>query len=486
MSGVHRFSEACIRLTEGSGLYSRDRISDPDAAVRIMAEYLSKMDREYVCVINMDSRLHPINYNVVSIGGIDSSLVPVSNVIKPAILSNASNIMLMHNHPSGSLEPSDSDKAITGRIAEAAKLMDIHLLDHIITSPDSERYYSFVEHGVRYMADTAADRTAEDTARYKALKNNDNTIEALTQKLEDGIRELNESDRYRDYLNVMSRFHHYSMNNQLLIAIQKPEATLVAGYKAWTKKGLERHVRKGERGITIFAPAPYRAKRLREKKDPETGNVILDAEGRPQKEIVEITVSAYKTATVFDISQIEGKELPAITETLTGHVRNYDMLLKAVRGSAGIPVTFEDDLGAANGCYYPSENRIAIKKDMSESQTLKTLIHEITHSRLHDKVPGSVKDRRTAEIEAESVAYVICQHFGIDSSQYSFGYISGWSSSKDLEEFRSSLRTIHDSSKELICDIEERYSRLLQEPSEEKISGMVEDTAEKLSFHRTR
>lgn len=286
-------------------------------------------------------------------------------------------------------------------------------------------------------------------------------VQEITDKLEEGLKELFESEKYKTYLSTMSKFHNYSFNNTLLIAMQKPEATLVAGYKAW-QKNFERHVNKGEKAIRILAPAPYKIKEERDKLDPVTGEMMFDENGMPQKEQVEVTIPAFRAVSVFDVSQTDGKPIPELeAQELLSTVEGYEDFVQALMNVASVPIGFEDIPGDSKGYFHTEEKRIAVQENMSESQTLKTMVHEVAHSMLHNKeinrddlIEEPAKDRNTKEVEAESVAYTVCQHFGIDTSDYSFGYIAGWSSGKDMKELKSSLDTIRKTASELITGIE--------------------------------
>ena len=306
-------------------------------------------------------------------------------------------------------------------------------------------------------------------------------VKEITDKLEEGLKELFESEKYKSYLSTMSKFHNYSFNNTLLIALQKPEATLVAGYQAW-QKNFNRHVNKGEKGIRILAPAPYKIKEERDKLDPVTGEVMLDKDGMPQTEKVEIKIPAFRAVSVFDVSQTDGEPLPELeAKELLSTVEGYEDFIKAVTYVAPAPIGFEDIPGDSKGYFNIEENRIAVQEGMSESQTLKTMVHETAHSMLHNKevnkenIPAPAKDRNTKEVEAESIAFTVCNHFGIDTSDYSFGYIAGWSSGKDMKELKSSLDTIRRTASELITGIEEqlreiqRDREIMQEQSQEFI-----------------
>ncbi len=299
-------------------------------------------------------------------------------------------------------------------------------------------------------------------------------VQEITEKLEQGIKELFESEKYKTYLNTMSKFHNYSFNNTMLIAMQKPDATLVAGFKAW-QKNFDRHVKKGEKCIRILAPAPYKIKEEQEKLDPVTGEIMLDKNGMPVTEEVEIKIPAFRVVPVFDVSQTDGKELPDIrVNELSGSVGDYEDFMQALTEVSPVPITYEDIDGEAKGYFHTTDHRIAIQEGMSQSQTVKTAIHEVAHAKLHDREQNQDidavldKDRNTKEVEAESVAYTVCQHFGIDTSDYSFGYIAGWSSDRDMKELKSSLDTIRKTASELITGIEDRLAELQKDRAVEQ------------------
>lgn len=294
-------------------------------------------------------------------------------------------------------------------------------------------------------------------------------LKEIIEKLEQGIREVFESDKYKAYLNTMSKFYNYSFNNTMLIAMQKPDATLIAGYNAWKDK-FDRHVRKGEKGIRIIAPAPIRTKEEAEKLDPITQEPMLDEKGKPIMEEVEITTPSYKVIPVFDVSQTDGKPLPDLeVEELNGDVKDYEIFMEALTQTSPVSIGYEEIPDGVKGYYHLEEKRIAIQEGMSENQTVKTAIHEISHATLHDNdlnLPDAElpeqqkKDRKTNEVEAESIAYTVCQHYGIDTSDYSFGYVAGWSSDKELRELRSSLETIRKTSATLINAIDAKVTEL--------------------------
>lgn len=314
-------------------------------------------------------------------------------------------------------------------------------------------------------------------------------LKEITDKLEQGIVDLFESEKYMEYLRTMSRFYNYSFNNTLLIAMQKPDATLIAGYNSW-QKNFERHVLKGEKGIRIIAPAPYKKKEVMEKIDQNTQRPVLDPMGKPVVEEVEITIPAFRVVPVFDVSQTEGKEISdLVINELMGTVENYSIFMQALSEVSPAPIEFELIEGGAKGYYRLIDKSIAIQKDMSEIQTLKTTIHEIAHAKLHDVESNRAigvevisKGRRTMEVEAESVAYTVCQHYGIETSDYSFGYVAGWSSGKGLGELKSSLELIRNTASELINSIDEQVELIqklqIEEVKKEPLSPMQK--AEKL------
>ncbi|MEY8413949.1 YodL domain-containing protein [Lachnospiraceae bacterium 62-26] len=308
-------------------------------------------------------------------------------------------------------------------------------------------------------------RPIELTAQKPAEK-----MKEITDRLEQGIQDLFESDRFKEYLQVMSKFHNYSFNNTLLIAMQKPDATLIAGYNSW-KNLFGRQVSRGAKGIKVIAPSPYKVKKEVDKIDPKTQKPMTDKNGKPVKEETEVTVPAFKVVSVFDVSQTEGKELPTIgVDELTGDVAQYADFFKATEQASPAPVGFEKIKSGAKGYYSQTEKRIAINEGMSELQNLKTLIHEIAHAKLHDidlNAPAEEQadrpDRRTREVQAESIAYAVCQHYGLDTSDYSFSYVATWSSGRELSELKASLETIRSTASELIKDIDKNFAELTKD-----------------------
>jgi len=299
----------------------------------------------------------------------------------------------------------------------------------------------------------------------------------ITDKLEKGIMELFEGDKFKEYLNTMSKFHNYSFNNTMLIALQKPDASLVAGFNSWKNK-FERNVNKGEKGIQIFAPAPYTIKKEQEKLDPDTKLPVLDENGKPEIDGVEIKIPAFKVVSVFDVSQTSGKELPTLgADELQGEVKDYEKFFDTLKQISPVPIQFKPIDGTSKGFFSHADKSITINEGMSEVQTTKTTVHEIAHAKLHDKdlkksdidMP---KDRNTEEVEAESIAYTVCQHFGIDTSDYSFGYVAAWGSGKELPELKSSLESIRSTASELINQISDKLLGL--EKAQEQVAEKPE------------
>lgn len=298
-------------------------------------------------------------------------------------------------------------------------------------------------------------------------------VKEITDQLEQGIQDLFESEKYMSWLRTMSKFHDYSLNNTLLIAFQRPDATLVAGYTAWQKQ-FGRQVQKGEKAIKILAPAPYKEKVEMEKIDPITRTPILDADGKPVREVQEVTRPAFKVVSVFDVSQTEGREIPSLgVDELSGDVREYEMFFEALKRSCPVPMEFENIEGSAKGYYHQMEQRIAIREGMSQVQTIKTAIHEMAHQRLHAVDPLDEKSeiinqtRSSKEVEAESVAYTVCQHYGIETSDYSFAYVAGWSHGKETPELKASLNTIRKTANEMITEIDGHIAEINQEIEQE-------------------
>ena len=593
-TNMYRLNQVAIRMVEMPPLLSDVPMDGPEAAVKVMADMLEDYDREVVAIVNLQTDGKPINMNVVSMGALDQSIAHPREILKSTILSNASAIMLVHNHPSNKLQPSMDDIATTARVKQLCDLIGVKFLDHIIVGPGRD-YYSFHQkqqiplsslkltnnledielEGFRVAENTAVKEekktvtltvaecsefhnmgefhenitsVAEAVAKFKEippermhgipaigirvadLKNPEDSVEMdvligkridldmlryvpdiaenwqaqqmiaalihdmpeaqiegeipeniqkkidwiesrdkradelhqITDKLEKGVKDVFQSDKYKQFLNVMAKFPRYSVNNTMLIMMQRPDAQLCQSFTGWKQMG--RYVKKGEKGISILAPAPYKIEREQTKLD-EKGRPVFDADGEPVKEKVEVTIRAFKVVKTFDLSQTDGKELPTIGHSeLVGNIEGYPKLLQALQEISPVPVSFELIDGDAKGFYHLEDKKIVVQDGMSEVQTIKTLLHEMAHQKLHDKdnVPEA-KDisRNGKEVEAESVAYVVCQHYGINTSDYSFSYVAGWSEGKETPELKASLDKIRQTASEFIYQIDQKMEVLM-------------------------
>ena len=319
----------------------------------------------------------------------------------------------------------------------------------------------------------------------KAAEDRKQEMKDITDRLEQGVSEIFQSEKYQQFLDTMAKFPQYSLNNNLLIMMQKPDATLCQSYTGWKQMG--RFVKKGEKGIRILAPAPYKMEREKDKLD-EKGKTVLDKDGEPVKETVQINIKAFKPVSTFDLSQTDGEPLPTIgTSELTGSVEGYATLFEAIKEASPVPIGFEDIKGGAKGYFHTEENRIAIQEGMSEVQNVKTVIHEMAHAKLHNMEAQKAREdggqtRSSKEVEAESVAYTVCQHFGIDTSDYSFAYVAGWSQGKEMLELKESLNTIRTAASELITAIDEKAQELIAE--KEQAPQTLEETKDpEISFY---
>lgn len=514
-----KLEQVAIRMVEQPPLYSNEPMNNPDVAIRVMNEFLSQMDRELFCIVNLQADLTPINMNIVSVGSLNEALINPREIFKSAILSNAHSMMLIHNHPSGNLTPSTSDIQTTARMQELGELMGISLVDHIITGRNGN-YYSFRDKGefpdsrVRFSTrvediDLTKGMVTEATAPYEEVTDTKekgdvrdiSTVQTATiplpvqgkdmdsimQSLESGVEELFTSNRYQEFLKTMAKFHNYSFNNTMLIAMQRPDATLVTSYKNWQSMG--RQVMKGEKGITIIAPAPYKKMKEKEVLD-ENQRPIMGTDGKPKTEQVEVTVPHFKAVTVFDIAQTSGEPIQTLApELLTAAVQDFDSFMQAIQKISPVPIRFDEIDGNANGYYHNADKEIVIKKGLSESQTLKTTIHETAHAKLHDKEImeslGVEKDRLTKEVEAESVAYCVCSSFGLDTSDYSFPYIAGWSSSREMKEMKASMDVIRKTAGEMIDQLTEELEIILEEKQKTELHekyGILVDALEAAGY----
>ena len=514
-----KLEQVAIRTVEQPPLYSNEPMNNPDVAIRVMNEFLSQMDRELFCIVNLQADLTPINMNIVSVGSLNEALINPREIFKSAILSNAHSMMLIHNHPSGNLTPSTSDIQTTARMQELGELMGISLVDHIITGRNGN-YYSFRDKGefpdsrVRFSTrvediDLTKGMVTEATAPYEEVTDTKEKgdvrdiptvqtatiplpvqgkdMDSIMQSLESGVEELFTSNRYQEFLKTMAKFHNYSFNNTMLIAMQRPDATLVTSYKNWQSMG--RQVMKGEKGITIIAPAPYKKMKEKEVLD-ENQRPIMGTDGKPKTEQVEVTVPHFKAVTVFDIAQTSGEPIQTLApELLTAAVQDFDSFMQAIQKISPVPIRFDEIDGNANGYYHNADKEIVIKKGLSESQTLKTAIHETVHAKLHDKEImeslGVEKDRLTKEVEAESVAYCVCSSFGLDTSDYSFPYIAGWSSSREMKEMKASMDVIRKTAGEMIDQLTEELEIILEEKQKTELHekyGILVDALEAAGY----
>lgn len=624
-TNMYRLNQVAIRMVEMPPLLSDVPMDGPEAAVKVMADMLKDYDREVVAIVNLQTDGKPINMNVVSMGALDQSIAHPREILKSTILSNASAIMLVHNHPSNKLQPSMDDIATTARVKQLCDLIGVKFLDHIIVGPGRD-YYSFHQkqqiplsslkltnnledielEGFRVAENTAVKEekktvtltvaecsefhnmgefhenitsVAEAVAKFKEippermhgipaigirvadLKNPEDSVEMdvligkridldmlryvpdiaenwqaqqmiaalihdmpeaqiegeipeniqkkidwiesrdkradelhqITDKLEKGVKDVFQSDKYKQFLNVMAKFPRYSVNNTMLIMMQRPDAQLCQSFTGWKQMG--RYVKKGEKGISILAPAPYKIEREQTKLD-EKGRPVFDADGEPVKEKVEVTIRAFKVVKTFDLSQTDGKELPTIGPSeLVGNIEGYPKLLQALQEISPVPVSFELIDGDAKGFYHLEDKKIVVQDGMSEVQTIKTLLHEMAHEKLHDKdnVPEA-KDisRNGKEVEAESVAYVVCQHYGINTSDYSFSYVAGWSEGKETPELKASLDKIRQTASEFIYQIDQRMEVLMAEKEQvqekganPELQGVVDEVLKDLDQKRT-
>ena len=514
-----KLEQVAIRMVEQPPLYSNEPMNNPDVAIRVMNEFLSQMDRELFCIVNLQADLTPINMNIVSVGSLNEALINPREIFKSAILSNAHSMMLIHNHPSGNLTPSTSDIQTTARMQELGELMGISLVDHIITGRNGN-YYSFRDKGefpdsrVRFSTrvediDLTKGMVTEATAPYEEVTDTKEKgdvrdiptvqtatiplpvqgkdMDSIMQSLESGVEELFTSNRYQEFLKTMAKFHNYSFNNTMLIAMQRPDATLVTSYKNWQSMG--RQVMKGEKGITIIAPAPYKKMKEKEVLD-ENQRPIMGTDGKPKTEKVEVTVPHFKAVTVFDIAQTSGEPIQTLApELLTAAVQDFDSFMQAIQKISPVPIRFDEIDGNANGYYHNADKEIVIKKGLSESQTLKTAIHETVHAKLHDKEImeslGVEKDRLTKEVEAESVAYCVCSSFDLDTSDYSFPYIAGWSSSREMKEMKASMDVIRKTAGEMIDQLTEELEIILEEKQKTELHekyGILVDALEAAGY----
>ena len=526
----YKLREVRIRLEKGRSLFSDQPMSNPEAALDVMRRELSGYDREVLCVVNLNSRLQPINFHVVSVGDLSQSIAFIPNIMKSGILSNAQSFMMLHNHPSGDVTPSQEDTLLTRRVLEAGKILGIGCVDHIIVGGGNGLYFSMREQGTLDFTDQTISMAAEDILRVgekteirsggrehmaerdqreqmeqaaagepvqsgqnasgeraragsgersrqeserPAYPSRREQLKEITDRLEAGVREYMTNDvQFRKVLEAMSKFHHYSANNVLLIAMQMPEATRVASYTTWKTK-FNRQVMRGQKGLSIIAPAPVKERREREVIDSRTGSPVLGTDGKPKTEEVEVTIPRFKVEKVFDLSQTTGDPLPELdVAELTGDAEHYQMFMDALTAISPVPIRFADIDTGAKGYYHTVDKEIVIQKGMSESQTLKTLVHEVSHARLHDrdamKAEGVAKSAQQKELEAESIAYTVMFHYHMDTSGYSIPYLASWSGSQDTKQLKACMDTIRRTAGEIIEEMDSFMAERMKELAAEK------------------
>lgn len=381
-----------------------------------------------------------------------------------------------------------ADKENPEQVAEMDVIVgnhiDLQLLEYIPEIAENKAAQFAIAEIIHAMADATIYGEVPEEIQKKVLvieskEKQTAQLKEITDKLEQGVQDVFQSDSYKELLNVMARMPHYSINNQILIAMQtNGQATMCQSFTGWKQMG--RYVKSGEKGIKIFAPAPYTIQKEMDKLDAQ-GKPVLDSDGEPVKETQEVTVNAFKVVNTFNISQTDGKEIPTIgVDELPGDVDRFSALMAALTEVCPVPIAFEDIPGDTKGYYSQTEKRIAIQEGMSEVQTVKTALHEMAHQKLHAKevvAKSDDKSRRSKEVEAESVAFVVCQHYGIDTSDYSFGYVAGWSAGKETPELKTSLQTIRDAASQMISAIDDK----LEERAKAKETTKKKSVKEKLA-----
>ena len=494
----YKLREVRIRLEEGRALLSDVPMSNPEAALEVMRRELSGYDREVLCVVNLNNRMQPVNFHVVSVGDLSQSIAAIPNIMKSGILSNAHGFLLLHNHPSGDVTPSQADILTTRRVIEAGKLIGISCMDHSIVGGGNGTYFSMREQGTVDFTDEVISMAAEDILRVgektitttggkehmaerdqreqpdrPAYPSRREQLKEITDRLEAGVKEYMTNDvQFKKVLEAMSKFHHYSANNVLLIAMQMPEATRVASYTTWKTK-FNRQVMRGQKGLSIIAPAPVKERREREVIDSATGSPVLGADGKPKTEEVEVTIPRFKVEKVFDLSQTIGEPFPELdVPELTGDAENFQMFMDAITAVSPVPIRFAEIDSGAKGYYHTVDKEIVIQKGMSENQTLKTLVHEVSHARLHDrdamKAEGVIKSAQQKELEAETIAYTVMFHYHMDTAGYSIPYLASWSGSQDTKQLKACMDTIRRTAGEIIEEMDSFMAVRMKERAAEQ------------------
>ncbi len=450
---AYALPEVTVRLTDAPNtLFSSTPLESPKEVAAVMSGLLKDCDREYFCSINVNSQLQAINYAVQNIGSTSAAPVYPAGVFRTAILSNANGVILCHNHPSGSLTPSAEDLNTTAQLIRSGQDIGIPVYDHLIVAGRTGEYVSIREYKPELFSSQRSNSISESSTKYN-LETQKDSLSLLLQKLETGCKEVFESQNYQEFLKVMAKFPHYSSSNCLLIKSQNPTATTLAGYQTWRSFG--RQVRKGEHGLKIIAPQIKKRTVVHTKYDA-AGKPVMGNDGNPEKTAEETLIQSFKVITVFDISSTDAipgaKQIPTLVQNLEGNVTNYTELMKALELISPVPISFEQIGSGINGYYDSVHKRIAIQSNLSERQSIKTALHEISHALCHDPDTGlsPSQDRTTKEVIAESIAFITANTFGIDTSEYSFPYISTWSNGKDIKELKDNLSLIRKTSTKLI------------------------------------
>ena len=516
-----------LRLSEAGSIYSSKEITNDVRAAEVMSDVLAQMDREYICVVNLDTKNRPINYNIVSIGDINTAIVPIQNIFKSTILSNSARIMLMHNHPSGDLTPSMQDMNLTKRIYQIGNLMNLPLVDHVIVAGGSGQTYSLLENYPELfrMSEAVTQEimqgiVQEETAVYGGQRSGkvssagkgepdgihqyktkeDRQKEALddvSKQVEEGIRKVFNNDNYRDYLKVVSRFHTYSFNNTVLIAAQKPDATLCAGFNAWKFK-YGRHVKKGEKGIRIISPVKVKETVQEEKTDPNTGQPVFNEDGQLAATPKVVWKQRFRASTVFDIGQTEGnpmsENLQMELRQLTSTQEGFDAFMAGLGDISHRQFRYAELPEGPDSFYDADSREIVIREGMEPGETLKAAVREASQQLLFDREQAgnrtADKTPETRELEAASAAYIICDHFGLDTSDFSFPSLDSWSSGQNLKTLRESGNTIRGTASQVIRSVEYQLQDLQKEMTEtrenlpEHVSDHENGKENKISAYR--
>ncbi len=504
-----------LRLSEAGSIYSSKEITSHVRAAEVMADVLAQMDREYVCVVNLDIKNRPINFNIVSIGDIETAIAPPQNIFKSAILSNSARIMLMHSHPSGDLSPSMEDMALTKRVYQIGTMMNIPLVDHVIVAGGTGRTYSLLEnhpelfrmseavtqeilrgvvqeekavYGAQRFGKTASagkeelDGTNQHNLQYKTKEDRQKeALDDVSKQVDEGIRKAFTNDNYRDFLKVVSRFHTYSFNNTVLIAAQKPEATMCAGFNAWKFK-YGRHVKKGEKGIRIITPVKVKETVQEEKTDPNTGQPVYGENGQLATSPKVVWKQRFRASTVFDLGQTEGDPMPENLQTgfrqLISTQEGFHAVMAGLEDISHLPVSFAEMPEGTASFYDVAGKEIVIREGMEQGEALKAAVREVTQRLLHDREQAGNRPKdlsqETRELEAASAAYIICDHFGLDTSDFSFPSLDSWSSGQDLKALRESGNAIRGTASQVIRSVEYQLQDLQKE---------MEETRENLPEH---